>query len=122
MNLSADVVICFDMLWHIIDDEIYTKTLKNIKQYAKRNILIFTWHKNPLANPLIGLLALAIAFKKTGKFPRDWSFISDGNYQKYRPFLEIAEPIFKPEFSLIESHIWEPGKYHTLYIFQRNES
>lgn len=118
-DISADVVICIDMLYHILDDDVYIKTLQNIKRYAKRNILIFTWHKNPLAEFPFWFVAMIVQFKKTLRFPRDWSFTSDGNYQKYRDFLKIAEPILQPEFKLIEQHQWIPGKYGTMYVFQR---
>ena len=114
-NIKADVVICIDMLYHIMDDEVYLKTLGNLKKYAGSTILIYTWRKPPWSIARRVLMAL-VQFKNTGQIPQDW-LTSDGNYQKYRDFLWVAEPLFSPEFHCIGKYNY--GTYGAMYVFSR---
>lgn len=47
-QVRGRVVFRFDLLFHIIDDEIYTNILQNLTQYPAEWIFIFTWKKNRL--------------------------------------------------------------------------
>ena len=119
LGLSADVVICFDMLWHILDDDEYIKTLGNLKQYAKKYIFIYTWNKNPFTMNLYQrLLNIAIYFKRTHSL-RLTAPIDDGGFQKYRDFLSIAKPVFTPEFELIDIYTNEHWEEGSMYVFRR---
>lgn len=104
------------MLYHILDDDEYTKTLFNLKSYAKRYLLIYTFGKNPWG---LRLLEKIVQFKNTGKFK--WEpFTTDGIYQKYRDFLKYARPIFEPQFKLIEEKTdWRWKSYGRIYVFER---
>jgi len=115
LNISADVVTCFDMLYHILDDEVFIATLKNLKRYAKRHLLIYTWGKNPWG---WGIWPKVVQFYKTGTFTFD-RFTTDGSYQMYREFLMEATPIFEPEFELIEIRDYKRSKYGTMYVYAR---
>jgi 2-polyprenyl-3-methyl-5-hydroxy-6-metoxy-1,4-benzoquinol methylase len=116
LDVSADAVICFDMLWHIIDDNDYIKILENIKKYSKNYVFLYTWNSNIFDKNIF--YRLYANFKQSGSVsfkPID----NDGGYQKYRDFLKIALPIFNPEFTLIASYKnthWTEG---TMYVFAK---
>lgn len=119
-DLHADVVICFDMLWHILDDDDYVSILKNIKQYSDNYIYIYTWNSNPFRTDLkTRIYTTAVNLIKHHKFTLN--IIDDGGYQKYHDFEKIALPIFEPEFTLIEKFNNTTWKYGTMYIFKRNK-
>jgi len=117
LNISADIVTCFDVLWHIVDENTYVNTLKNIQYYAKKYALIYTWYRNPLRFPF-GLYAMAVQSKKNRKLFFDRTFTTDGSYQKYREFLEYANPIFNPNFELIAQYTDKQFKYGMMYVFR----
>jgi 2-polyprenyl-3-methyl-5-hydroxy-6-metoxy-1,4-benzoquinol methylase len=102
-KITADIVICMNVLFHIIDDDDYTDILKNLKAYSKKYIIIYTWNKNPFQKGIFSTIC-----KKD----------TDGHYQKYRDFKKVATPIFTPEFELMAEHQY-PGTIGTLYIWKR---
>jgi len=120
LDISADMVMCFDMLWHIIDDEVYMKTLENIKKYSKRYIVIYTWNSNPFN---IGMKSrvfnMLVKFKKTRKI--DLSVTTeDGGYQKYRDFKKYAKQIFNGDFELIDEYTNDKWKFGSMYVFRKS--
>lgn len=121
LNISADNVICFNVLYHIIDDDEYKQILYNVKKYSNKHIFIFAWNKNPLYKGFINwLFRILVAFKKTGKlsFP---DITTDNEYLKYRDFLQIATPIFTPEFKLIATYTHKNYDCGTMYIYRKIE-
>lgn len=121
MDISANTVICFDMLWHIIDDDDYIKILQNIKKYSKNIIIIYTWNRNIFDKGLIfRIFSSLVTYKKTGILDFTQKD-NDGGYQKYRDFLSIATSIFEPEFSLLNKHTNEYWTEGTMYIFKNEE-
>ena len=115
IDVHADVVICFDMLWHIIDDDDYINILKNIKQYSNNYIYIYTWSKNPFAPSIKGKILLYF-FKLMGK---PCKIFDGGGYQKYRDYLSISKNIFEPDFKLIETYTNNVWKFGTMYIYKK---
>ena len=49
-GLKAPVVLCMDLLFHIMDDDRFEAILENLCYYSSRHILIHTWIMNPLGN------------------------------------------------------------------------
>ena len=49
-GLKAPVVLCMDLLFHIMDDDRFEAILENLCYYSSRYILIHTWIVNPLGN------------------------------------------------------------------------
>lgn len=93
-ELKAPVVFCMDLLFHIMDDMAFIKTLKNLCHYSEDLIFIHSWKYNS---------------------------VSDGVYMKYRP-LEAYFGIFMERgFTLVEEKL-NPNKIGTLYIFKRSEN
>lgn len=119
IDVSADVVICFDMLWHILDDNDYIKILNNIKSYSNQYVIIYTWNRNVFDKGLLYRLFTSLVNYKHGK---GWSFKqidNDGGYQKYRDFLNIARPIFNPDFDLLAKHTSDNWPDGTIYVFKK---
>ena len=46
-DLKADVVLCLDLLFHIVNDAEYYATLKNIIEYTKKYFFTYTWTYSP---------------------------------------------------------------------------
>lgn len=119
LDISADVVICFDMLFHIIDDDEYIKILTNVKKYAKKYIILYTWNRNIFGENLYYRLLIALVNFKHGKGLSFKIIDGDGKYQKYRDFMKITIPIFEPEFKLVQAHDNTHWKFGTMYVFER---
>jgi hypothetical protein len=120
LNISSDAVVCFDMLWHILDDDDYVKILQNMKKYAKTYIIIYTWNRNVFDQTTFKDKIRNVLYHIKNKEsilvkPLD----NDGGYQKYRNFLKIAKPILSPEFKLIKKYTNTHWTMGTMYIFKR---
>lgn len=94
-GLKAPVVLCMDLLFHIMDDIEFIESLKNLCYYSEDLIFIHTWKYNP--------------FKDS---------ISDGVYQKYRPFEAYSGIFMESGFTLIEEKL-NPNQIGCLYAFKK---
>jgi 2-polyprenyl-3-methyl-5-hydroxy-6-metoxy-1,4-benzoquinol methylase len=104
----VDVVLCADVLFHIIDDLEYIAILKNISAHAKRRVIIKTWSANPLNTILSRLMRL----KATGTFTLGEN-TTDEYHQKYRAF-EKYIPVMFDDFRWVSSDLG-------IYILEREE-
>lgn len=119
LDISADMVMCFDMLWHIIDDDVYIETLKNIRRYSKKYIMIYTWNSNPFnRNILHRIINMLVKFKKTHVLDFDIT-VEDGGYQKYRSFKRITKEVFNGDFELIDEYTNDKWKFGSMYVFRK---
>ena len=50
LPVSGKVVLCLDVLFHILDQDAYSQTIQNICAYSEERVFVHTWHKNPLGN------------------------------------------------------------------------
>lgn len=102
-DVSAETVICLDMLFHIMDDKEYIKILQNLTYYSQKFIFIYTWHKNPLATSRNHRLYRALLLLKSGRpdFYKAFSTTTDGVYQKYRDFSLYTDLIEENGFRLL---------------------
>jgi len=121
LDISSDTVMCFDMLWHIIDDDDYVKILTNIKRYSNKYIILYTWNSNVFDKGIVHRLFTSLVNLKHGKGLSFKQIDDDGGYQKYRDFLKIAMPIFEPEFRLIDTYTNEHWTEGTMYIFKSGD-
>ncbi|MHA1167619.1 MAG: methyltransferase domain-containing protein [Candidatus Hodarchaeales archaeon] len=46
-NIKSDVVLCIDLLFHIMNDEDYVKTLENLCKYSNLYIFLSNWYRKP---------------------------------------------------------------------------
>jgi len=100
---QARTVFCLDVLFHIMDDEIYKSILVNLTLYSSEWIFAYTWRKNPFTSPIFrtrvalsSLLhrKLGLALENIG----DQS--SDGLYQKYRKFEDYFPLLLENGFEI----------------------
>lgn len=47
-GIDSSLVLCHDILFHILDDDVFINTLHNLTKYSNKYISIYNWHKNPL--------------------------------------------------------------------------
>jgi len=96
-GLRAPVVLCMDLLFHIMDDTEFIESLKNLCYYSEDLIFIHTWKYNPLKDST-----------------------SDDIYQKYRPLEAYFGIFMKSGFILIEEKP-NPNRVGCLYVFKRKD-
>jgi hypothetical protein len=51
--ISAPVVFCFDVLFHVLDERQYLAILENLCSYSQDYLFVYTWIRNPFRDPLI---------------------------------------------------------------------
>jgi 2-polyprenyl-3-methyl-5-hydroxy-6-metoxy-1,4-benzoquinol methylase len=90
IHKTADYVICFDLLFHIMDDDIYQEILQNLIEYSNNAILIYTWIRNPLNDKDVKRNIRGNFLRKGlfGKFIESFfkDLTTDYYYQTYRDF------------------------------------
>jgi hypothetical protein len=98
LPLRGRVVLCMDVLFHILDDSTATRIMENLCEYSSEWVVVHAWWRNPLG----------------GK-------ASDGVYQAFRPLdkslfsrrgFECVEEAPAPE---------EVNPYGAIYIFRKKE-
>ena len=95
---KAQVVLCLDLLFHIMDEFRFELTLDNLCTYSKDWIVIYTWHKNP--------------FELQG-------VVTDGISQYYRP-LSFYSHIFEMNEFELQDMIKVPfDEFGRLYFFRK---
>ena len=103
-DLHGEVVFCHDILFHILDDDVYYRILNNLTRYSNKYISIYTWYNNPI--PWYNIKSRIYGSSK---------------YQKYR-LLDNDMSIFnKNGFELINMSKSPVNKYGAMYIFKKNE-
>ncbi len=90
-SISASVVFCFDMLFHVLDEQQYVSILENLCAYSQDYVFVYTWIKNPFRN--LSMLSSMIAGLK---FRDVVTGIVSGHdrYQMYRDFAAYL-PVFE---------------------------
>lgn len=101
-NISAQDVFCLEMLYHIMDDKIYLRILKNLIKYSKKHIFVLNWTRNPI--------------ERLEKY--------DGwHYQKHRDFDKYLYLFEENGFKLITKKKcpkWV-NKIGALWVFKKND-
>ena len=118
--LRKPIVLCFDVLFHIIPEDDFLRVLTNISSLSSEWIFVCTWLKNPFNFRYFFDLGrkeknLITVFK--GLKYVYWKNM-DGVYQKYRPLSEYYD-YFK-EFELLNI-IPYPNDIDGMYVFKRHE-
>lgn len=122
LPVSGDIVLCFDVLFHILSDATYENILENLGHYSKQWIFVYTWCENPWNSWRTRILGAMVRLKK-GRIQDAWTMLirgmdTDGVYQKYRDFLSYV-PIFEKEgFDLIAVER-PPNNPAGMYIFRK---
>lgn len=120
-ELQGEVVLCLDLLFHIMDDDIYEKTLKNLCQYSEKWIFIYTWYRNPFLDQRYKWWTRMTFFIKGEYSNLLASFknkmTSDNIYQKYRDFSQYITQFEGYGFKLVAVERNEIDPYGAMYIF-----
>lgn len=97
-GIRGDLVLVMDLLFHIMDEENFEKTLENICKYANQDLVVYTWKNNPFDN---------------------LNDVTDGRSQYYRR-LGDYENIFHSNDVILEQFKDVPfDPYGRLYFFRR---
>lgn len=94
-NIHAPTVLCFDMLFHVMNPEAYIRILKNLAEYSTDKIFIYTLHTNPFLYPTIRWTAILSQIHK-GNYHNAWQMarekevVTDFEYQYYRDFETLS--------------------------------
>lgn len=119
---TAGIVFCLDVLFHIMDDQIYEKTLSNLTKYSSDWIFIYTWSKSPFSG--FGARVQKVRYDLVrGRIRNALSqfndITSDGRYQRHRK-LDVYFPIFeRAGFELkAEERKEQLDEYGSFYVFR----
>jgi len=110
LSISASCVICFDVLFHIMNTPKYIATLDNLAYYTKQKLFIYTWIKNPFDDFKNRLLI--------GK-PFERNMVTDGKFQYYRDFDKYSIRYLEPHLKLIDVRTDDRWPYGAMYIYDR---
>jgi len=105
---KSDIVICFDMLFHIMNDDEYIWTLLNLTTYSKNKLFIYTWGDNPFKS-FINKIIIGKPFAK--------NVTTDGKYQCYRDFERFSKYYIEGKFDLVNTFTDKRWKYGKLYYY-----
>ena len=97
-GLRASVVLCMDLLFHIMDDAEYEMTIETLCQYTNGCLVIYTWRKNPFLVQNI---------------------VTDGISQYYRRLGDVKHIFGRNDMKLIRKADVPFDKFGTMYIFRR---
>ncbi len=97
---KSPVVLCMDVLQHILDDSAFKLIIYNLTQYSSKWIFIHAWTKNPWKHQ-----------------------VTDGVYQTYRNFNDYTDIIENEGFKLINRYSSDLGEHwvSTLFVFRKEE-
>jgi 2-polyprenyl-3-methyl-5-hydroxy-6-metoxy-1,4-benzoquinol methylase len=122
-GLEGDVVLCMDLLFHIIDDDVYVKILQNLTAYPHKWILIYTLRRNSFKK-MGNRFYTAISYVRRNSLNKAVRAMflntdTDEINMKYRPFEDYLK-IFKASgFRLRAVEISEVDDFCALYVFQK---
>ena len=145
LALKGRIVLCLDVLFHILDDDTFLHILENLCRYSLEWIFVFTWCKNPFSLSFSFQWRLRQLYTKlvtSGSINWNllWALISprriranirsltcainsDGLYQKYRVFENSLGVFEKNGFRLIGRH---QSPYYkgdgAMYVFHADAS
>jgi len=113
-GIKKECVLCMGVLFHIMEEEAFTKILQNLCKYSTRYIFVRTWHKNPFTR-IQTLKRLNLPRLKFLIKPND----NDGVYQYYRPLENYLEIFRDQGFHSSERHEYKDG-INALYMFKKH--
>lgn len=93
-SMRFDVVLCMDLLFHIMDENGFVCLLQNLNRWAGEWLFVINWSINPLG-----------------------SNVTDGQYQYYRNLVHYLDKL--PDLKLMHVRKKRGDPYTSLYVFQR---
>jgi 2-polyprenyl-3-methyl-5-hydroxy-6-metoxy-1,4-benzoquinol methylase len=92
-GLHGQYILCFDMLFHVMEPADYVSILENLCRYSTSHIFVYNWMRNPWTRSrtksAVNLFQLIsrLHFVEAGFAFKSVVFnpVTDGKYQYYRP-------------------------------------
>jgi hypothetical protein len=112
LGLSADTVVCFDWLNHIMDDADYVNSISNLTKYANNKIFIYVWYKNPFKSFINKLII---------KKPLQRNVVTDSKYQYYRDFKRTSQFTIEKYFKLQKTYTNDRWPYGAMFYYEREK-
>jgi len=116
-GLKRKCVFCFDLLFHVMNEDSFVKTLHNICRYSSRYIFVYTWKNNPFSRLYAlrrFLTKLELLSLKYVIFPSK----TDMKYQYFRSLVEYYDIFQKYSFQLLSEHE-NPNKLGCMCVFKK---
>lgn len=127
-QLHKDCVFCFDLLFHIMDDNSFRAILDNVCYYSTNYIFIYNWWRNPWAGGprrkgFIAELSRQVYHLRIEQALSTLSLIirapyTDGKYQYFRSLDKYLQVFEHNGFQLIDTLKYTDG-IGALYVFKR---
>lgn len=119
-GLKRECVFCFDLLFHIIDEDVFVNTLHNICRYSSHYIFVSTWKRNPFSR--VGSVR---RFLRTGDtnilryliFPAK----TDMKYQYFRLLNDYSGIFREHGFCLLGEHESSNAE-DCMYVFEKKQA
>ncbi len=132
-DVNARIVLCIEMLYHVMDESEYVSTIDNLAAYADEWLFVSTWRRNPFTSLracLVSCLSrLAGDHRLQGVFDEITKFInqrrrhmdSDGVYRRFRRLEDEMARIETSGLRLVSIRICPYNLGLTgLYVFHRD--
>jgi hypothetical protein len=119
---KCQVVLCLDVLFHIMDEETYVGILQNLVRYSSEWIFVYTWSDNPFEHLRLRLKLSAYSALRGRIFDAPKRLAdksSDGRYERYRRFEEYLEIFEAAGFSLVSREKDVTNAFGSMYVFQK---
>jgi len=131
LRVRARIVLCMDVLFHVLDESRYQAILRNLSAYTDRWLFLGTWNRNPLApglSPVQSVLrsrgwaggAIFLAAHPLQLIRSTVRGLSFGLHQRYQE-LEASFDVFLEtglQFVAVHPSPFDDG-INALYVFQR---
>ena len=107
-KVKGIIVLCLDLLFHIMDTNHFVNILENLCHYSTEWIFIYTWSINPFTHG-----PNKEKWRKMGKT------VTDDKFQYYRPLRRYMGIFKKQGFRLMETR-WPPwGGIGEIFVFRK---
>ncbi len=134
LRVHARIVLCMDVLFHVLEESRYRSILENLGAYSDEWLFVCTWNRNPFAAgwsrvrsalPRLGWVGcpgfLALhplhVVRSIVRGP-----VSDGSHQRYHSFDASIDAFRKTGLSLVAKH---PSPFdagiNAIYVFRRQK-
>ena len=107
-KVKVGVVLCLDLLFHIMNTGDFTAILGNLCHYSGEWIFVYTWSVNPFTD--------GPNREKWGKLGKT---VSDDKFQYYRPLRKYMKIFTSRGFRLVEARFPPWGGIGELFVFRK---
>jgi hypothetical protein len=122
-GLSAEVVLCSDVLYHVLEDKAFEQILRNLTEYSRKWIFVYTLCEN-IFNSVEYRFSQAFRSIKRKSLSRALRALflgtdNNGYNMKYRRLENYYDIFSQKGFQLLNVHRTELDKHCALYVFRK---